>query len=91
VRMEGKLWWERRDLVGGVEFLCVAEASALRLLVSLFAVSGAPVASPVDRGRARGAGHRIGPRRRERVDAAGNENVPQIPCRDALGTRLEML
>jgi hypothetical protein len=45
---------------------CVNEASGPPLPPSLFAMSGAPEASPLERGWPRGAGQRIGPPRAER-------------------------
>jgi hypothetical protein len=63
VRLEGGLWRERRDVPGGgVKFLCAADSSGPPLPASFLVVSGAPDASPVDRGQAQGARHRIGPR-----------------------------
>jgi hypothetical protein len=70
----------------------------LPLPASLLVVSGALRASPVDLGRAQGAGHRIGSRRTENRlwDAAENGKISdasQISSGIALedATRLEML
>jgi hypothetical protein len=46
---------------------CVNDASGPPLPASLLSLSGVPGASPVERGRARDAGHRIGPPRTERA------------------------
>jgi hypothetical protein len=52
----------RREVGDGqVKLECVNDTSGLPLPTSRFVVSGVPGASPVDRGRARGVGHRIRP------------------------------
>jgi hypothetical protein len=80
----------------GVKFLCSNDASGSPLPASLLVLSGAPGASRVDRGRARGAGHRIGRCRTEGgFEARGWERNfvrrAQIPLGLFWGTRLEML
>jgi hypothetical protein len=85
----------RREVGDGyVKLECAADASGPRLLASHFVVSSVPRASHVKWGRARGAGHRIGPCRTEGGfrRAAGNEflsGAPQISLEAALGDAAE--
>jgi hypothetical protein len=62
---------------GYIKLECAAYVSGPLLFASFFVVSGVPGASPVYRGRARVAGHRIGPHRTEGGfgHAAGNKNL----------------
>jgi hypothetical protein len=69
---------------------CVADTSGPPLPASLLVVSGMPGASPVDQGRAWGAGHRIGSRQMDRpfggaqLETKKLSSAPQIPLEDAL-------